>query len=175
MDEFFKFLFVRNPYTKLLSAYLCLKGRLEIDNNTIRGLEENPEYFIDFNTFIKNYENVNNISFFHAFICQYENILDFSNNSNIQYIGKIENFNEDVINIFILLNINNLETLIQNLFIKHNESIYDKNITEYYNEESFYFVNSFFDKDFDIFSYKKYNTYEEYYDNEKTKSELIKF
>ena len=45
---------------------MYLKRRLENDNNTIRGLEENPDYFEDFNIFIKNYKDVNNISFFHA-------------------------------------------------------------------------------------------------------------
>ena len=78
IDNYFKFTFVRNPYSKIVSAYMYLKRRLEENTHTIRGLEENPEYFVDFATFVKNYKNVNNISFFHAFIPQYEHIVDFS-------------------------------------------------------------------------------------------------
>jgi hypothetical protein len=162
MDEFFKFTFVRNPYTKILSAYIYLKRRLENENNMISELEENPHYFKDFDVFVKNYQNVNNISFFHAFIPQYENLLDFSNNINFQYIGKTETFNEDLINIFILLNIKNYEELISGIHRKHNVSDYEKSITEYYNEETFQFVNTFFKKDFEVFGYKKYETFEEF-------------
>jgi len=172
MDDFFKFTFVRNPYTKLLSAYMYLKRHLDTCNMnsgleenpqyTIRGLEENPQYFTDLDVFVKNYQNVNNISFFHAFIPQYEHLLDFSNNINFQYIGKTETFNEDLINIFILLDIKNYEELISGIHRKHNVSDYEKNITEYYNEETFQFVNTFFKKDFEVFGYKKYETFEEF-------------
>lgn len=160
MDNYFKFIYVRNPYTKILSAYMYLKRRLENDNNTIRGLEENPDYFEDFNIFIKNYKHVNNISFFHAFICQYEQLLDFSNNINFQYIAKTENLNEELINILTILDFNFINNDIN--FKKHNESKYEKEISEYYNEESFEFVNNFFEKDFEIFEYEKYNNFEEF-------------
>lgn len=161
MNNFFKFIFVRNPYTRLLSAYLYLKRKIsETDNNTINMLTENPEYFTDFNIFVKNYKNVNNISFFHAFIPQFEHIIDFSNNCNFQFIGKTEQLNNDLIDIFTFLNIKNIANIFFNN--KNNESEYEKNITQYYNEETFYFVNEFFKKDFEIFSYEKYNTFQEF-------------
>lgn len=161
INKFFKFIFVRNPYTKILSAYLYLKRKLfKTSDNTINKLEENPEYFIDFNIFVKNYKNVNNISFFHAFIPQFEQIIDFSNNSCFEFIGKTEQLNDDLMDIFTFLNINNVMEIFNKK--KCNESIYEKDITEYYNEESFYFVNEFFKKDFEIFSYKKYETFHEF-------------
>jgi mannosyltransferase OCH1-like enzyme len=158
MENFFKFIFVRNPYTKIVSAYLYLKRRMKKDNNTIRGMPDNIDYFEDFNIFIKNYKNVNNISYFHAFICQYENIIDFSNNINFQYIGRLENITNDLDAIFKILNIENTF----NNEKKMNESTYEKNIEDYYNEDSFHFVNTFFEKDFEIFGYIKYNTFEEF-------------
>jgi hypothetical protein len=160
MDTFFKFIFVRNPYRKLLSAYLYLRARLgETYYNTIRGLEENPEYFTDFNVFVKNYKNVNNISFFHAFICQYDQIIDFSGNIQFEFIGNIEHFYNDVIDIFTFLDIKKFDNVLNR---PQNISKYEKEVTEYYNEETFYFVNEFFKKDFEIFSYKKYDTFEEF-------------
>lgn len=157
-DNFFKFIFIRNPYTRLVSAYLYLKDKLEPYDNTIRGLKENPEYFTSFDTFIKNWKNVNNISFFHAFICQYDNVIDFSNNCNFQYIGKIETLEYDLYNILSLLNCSNI--VLNNE--KVNNSIYDKHILSYYNEETFQFVNNFFKKDFEIFKYKMYDSFEEF-------------
>ena len=163
MNNYFKFTFVRNPYSKLLSAYMYLKRRMENDNNTIRGLKDNPDYYIDFKNFVKNYKNVNNISFYHAFIPQYEHILDFSLNSNFQYIGKIENFNDELINIFSLLGLKELKC-IDKIFNgeKRNETNYEKNVTEYFDEHIFSFVNHFFEKDFESFGYKKYDTFEEF-------------
>ena len=166
MDNYFKFIFVRNPYSKILSAYMYLKVRLEKDNNTIRGLKENPEFFTDFPTFVSNYKKVNNISFFHAFIPQYQHILDFSMNNVFQYIGKTENLYNELINIVSLLGIkdlNNINTFFHG--IKVNESNYEKDIAEYFDEKSFYFVNEFFKEDFEAFHYKKYDTFDEFKEN----------
>ena len=172
LDSYFKFIFVRNPYAKLVSAYLYLKRSLKQYNNTIRGLEENIEYFEDFNIFVKNYQNINNISFFHGFMRQYDYILDFSGNANFQYIGKTETFNEDIINICAILNIqiDDIE-LLQNT---HNHSLYEKDIIEYYNEESFFFVNEYFKKDFEAFDYKKYDSFHEFQINFGGKNEVNK-
>ena len=162
LDTFFKFIFVRNPYTKLLSGYTYLKRDLEYEINTIKGIPENPEYFSDFNTFVKNYKNVNSTSFYHAFICQYEHIIDFSNNCNFQYIGKTETLNDELLDILTL--IDSKEIINKNLFNRKKENVsnYEKEITEYFNEETFQFVNDFFKLDFEIFGYKRYNTFEEF-------------
>jgi len=166
MDNYFKFTFVRNPYSKIVSAYMYLTRRLNSDNNTIRGLEENPEYFADFATFVKNYKSVNNISFFHAFIPQYEHIVDFSMNPVFQYIGKQENLNNELINIFSLLGIKEFKYIEQFMKVtKHNESEYEKSISEYFDEQTFNFVNDFFKKDFEAFGYKRYDTFEEFKEN----------
>ena len=164
-DTYFIFIFVRNPYDKIYSAYLYLVLRLQESNYTkIRGTTENPDYFVDFNTFIKNYKNVNNISYYHAFIKQYEHLLDYSNNIKIQYIGSVENLDNEFINI---LNILNIKEILhnKNLFYNKRKNVSNtsnKNITDEFNEETFHFVNEYFEKDFEVFGYKKYDSWEEF-------------
>ncbi len=166
-DTYFTFTFVRNPYTRIYSAYLYLKRLLTEtkEGNKTRNSFENKEYFTDFNTFIKNYKNVNNISYFHAFITQYDQLCDFSNNIKINYIGKQENLDIDFLKILHILGVNEIKHSKELYYnIRNNSSEIDdtNSIKELYNEESFDFVNRYFEKDFKIFHYDKYETFAEF-------------
>jgi len=163
-EDFFTFTFVRNPYEKIISAYYYLKRILnESGNIKTRNTKENPDYFINFNTFIKNYNLVNNISYYHAFITQYEQLLNYNGKINISYIGKLDNLDNDLINILSILNIKDIKHIneIYNS-VKYNKSEKNINIANEYDEESFLFVNNFFKKDFETFNFEKYKTYEEF-------------
>lgn len=163
-DEYFIFTFVRNPYDKLYSAYSYLKKLFKEENyKKIKNLEENREYFKDFNTFIKNYKKVNVISFFHAFMRQYEHLSDLSETIRINYIGKLENIDSDFLNILSILGINEIKHD-RELFldVRINKQTNDNfNIAFEYNEESFNFVNEYFAKDFELFQYEKYSSLSE--------------
>ena len=167
-NDYFKFTFVRNPYTKIVSAYLYVKKLLykSIDhvefNSCIRTIPENKEYYKDLNTFIQNYEKINIISYCHAFITQYDQLLDFSGNICFDYIGKQENLDSDLLNILTILNFKQIDHEDSLYFGKIlNESKGD-NLYEYYDEEIFLFVNKHFAKDFEVFNYKKFDTFEEF-------------
>jgi hypothetical protein len=167
-DEYFSFTFVRNPYEKIYSAYCYLKKQLEMSGNIkIRNSFENKEYFTDFNTFIKNINNVNNISFFHAFITQYDQLIDYSNNIKINYVGRTENLDIDLIEILELIGIKDIKHMKLLFFDKRLNKTTDEmyNIAIEYNEESFQFVNNYFKKDFDIFGYKKYDSLDKFNNN----------
>lgn len=177
-DTYFIFTFVRNPYDKIYSAYLYLKRCLHESNYTkIRNTTENPDYFIDFNTFVKNYKNVNNISYYHAFIKQYENFIDYSGNLKIQYIGFFENLDNELIQILSILNIKEIFHNDELFYSKHQNvtNICNYDITNDFNDDTFNFINKYFEKDFEIFGYKKYNSLEEFkytHYNKKTNSTL---
>jgi len=161
-----KFTFVRNPYEKILSAYMYVLAKLNeniLNTNIckIHNTLENIDYFTDFNIFVKNYKNVNNISYSHAFITQYDQLCDFSGNINFNYIGKTETLDNDFMNILILLGIKHHKHIHCNL--KHqNTSTYIKPIYDYYDEASFKFVNEWFKTDFEIFNYTKFNTFNDF-------------
>lgn len=173
-DKYMVFTFVRNPYEKLFSAYAYLKKMLYNNkNNKIRESIENREYFTDFNVFVKNRDNINNISYFHSFITQYEQLVDASGQILFSYIGKCENIDDDFVEIISIIGFNEIKHL-EVLYneCKMNESVsLNINIGKEYNEESFLFVNEYFSKDFDVFGYKKFDTYSEfvqYYTNKPT-------
>jgi len=165
LDEYTIFTFVRNPYVKLYSAYAYLKKTLINGNNKkIRNSYENKEYFTDFNTFVKNYQNLNNISYFHGFITQESQLMDFSGNVNIHFIGRCENLNNDLLDILTILDVNEILHTSEIFHdYKLNQSVAaDINIANEYNEETFHFVNDYFDMDFHVFKYEKYKTFEEF-------------
>lgn len=163
-NSFFKFIFVRNPYDKLYSVYCHLKKELKHNNNCkINTIAENSEYYVNFEYFIKNMANVNKLAYFHAFIRQYDQLIDTSGNINFEFIGKVENLENDFIEALTLIGEKNLNH-IEDLNLKPNEiSNTDlENIINEYTEDVFLFVNDYFDLDFKIFNYKKYNTYAQF-------------
>jgi hypothetical protein len=163
--DYFIFTFVRDPYAKLFSAYSYLnKSLVNVNLNKIRESYENKDYFADFETFIQNKKKVNNISYFHAFITQEDQLINWNNQLKINYIGTVENLDNDLINILILLGVKkmkHLSMIFQN--IRLNKTKDDKlYLPDIYNKQSFQFVNEYFAKDFELFHYKKYKTYEDF-------------
>jgi len=163
--DYFIFTFVRDPYAKLFSAYSYLNNSLVSSGlKKIRESYENKDYFSDFNTFIQNKEKVNNISYFHAFITQEDQLIDWNNQLKINYIGSLENLDNDLINILILLGVSkikHLQMIFQNIRLNKtkNDSLY---LPDVYDEKSFQFVNEYFAKDFELFHYKKYKCYDDF-------------
>jgi hypothetical protein len=90
--------------------------------------------------------------------------MDFSGNVNIHFIGRCENLNNDLLDILTILGVDEILHTSE-LFhdCKLNQSVSrDINIANEYNEETFHFVNDYFDMDFHLFKYEKYKTFEEF-------------
>jgi hypothetical protein len=162
--DYFKFTFVRNPYTKLFSAYGYLLKRLQqTDYTKIRNTTENKDYFVDFKTFVKNYKKVNNISYSHGFVTQYDTLIDHAGIINMNYIGKQENLDNDLVEILTILgvDIKHFYEICRDKESNHSKKNI-KNMLDSYDEETFLFVNEYFKKDFDVFGYTKLETFSEF-------------
>jgi len=166
-NDYKKFTFVRNPYTKIISSYEYLKKMYNTDGY----INENYKriQFPSFSEFIKNQKYgfeqplyKNNIElycyhYYHTFITQYEHLMNNEDKININYIGKFENLNEDLIEILIKLGVKNPLKHIDEINNNTKNNVSNKNdISEYIDEEILAFINQYYDKDFEIFGYEKY-------------------
>ena len=153
-DTYYKFTFIRNPYDKLISAWKYLNKT----NNTN----------ILFNDFIISKNACENYTFFHTFITQYDHLKDIHDTLNINYCGRFENLNEDLLIILIELGITKFThkySLLNN--IKINKSDNAEIYTSFYNLESLQIANSLFEDDFKYLQFKKCDTIEELTNNSK--------
>lgn len=149
-ESYFKFTFIRNPYDKLVSAYKYI-------NSNSYGNKK-----VTFKQFIDNKDISTDYTYFHAFITQYQQLLNLNNEININYFGKFENLNVELINILKMIGVKKiLHYGIIEKNISINRSNVDKNYALYYTDEILQKVNNIFDEDFSYFKYKKNETIEE--------------
>ena len=147
--EYYKFTFIRCPYAKLHSAYLyCKKSEFE---------DCDPKYYEDFNEFVTLRDKIGNEAWFHAFITQLDHLVDFSGNLHMNYIGHVENLDNDLLCILHQIGIKEIKHWdnIQNDRII-NRSKRDRPFYECYDDASFQFVNEWFARDFQVFQMKRF-------------------
>ena len=138
----FSFTIIRNPYSKLVSDFAWCKRWFKwkwiIKNNEKKGFKNFSE-FIEFIEFV----GVNAWSHFRP---MYDFIYDSNGKQIVNYVGRIENLNEDMKNISCKIGktYNELE--------KRNKSRH-KHWKSYYNRELFDKVNKLYKIDFETFGY----------------------
>lgn len=153
-NTYYKFTFIRNPYDKLVSAYKYI-------NSNNYGNKK-----VTFQQFVENKDNCSEYTYFHAFISQYQQLLNLNNEININYFGKFENLNNELINILKIIGVKKIEhysIIEKNISI--NRSNVDKNYALYYNNDILEKVNDILSEDFLYFKYKKNKTMEELIDD----------
>lgn len=149
LENKYVFTFVRNPYDRIKSWYYCHK---DIYPYNSKSLNEWIKDGCQTHWKIQNKTNWEEEKL--SPLLQY-NFID--GNKNLDYIGKIENFDEDCKNIISdinnILEKNNNKNRLTYKFIKKNISI--KNNNEEITDENKELIYNMFKKDFDYFNYGK--------------------
>ncbi len=144
--SYFKFTFVRNPWDRLLSAYLFLKkgGRNEQDKKwALRYLNK----YDSFDDFVTNWVNEDNIHLGLHFRPQCEFVCSKNGTPEVDFIGYFENIDND------FEYIKNKIGGGTELAFNNKTSDKKKDYCQYYNDKTRKIVESIYRKDIEIFGY----------------------
>jgi len=146
LDNYIKFTFVRNPFDKLLSFYLCWVNNRQINRNSNKmNFDEYIQYVknIVSNRIYLNYtkridKNNNDIS---HFIPQHEMI----GNHKMDFIGRFENYENDIKKLEKVIGLD-----LSNIYISKNKV----NYRDYYNDKNRKIIEELYAEDFKRFNYQ---------------------
>ena len=98
-ENYFKFTFVRNPWDRLVSAYLFLKegGHNKVDK---AWMEQNIASYDDFNSFVAGWVNRSNVHTWKHFVPQYRFVCEPGHRTpRVDFVGFFENLEEDFLSV----------------------------------------------------------------------------
>ena len=153
--EYYKFTFIRHPFDKFISAYKYLK------------LYDKNIYFLEV---LQNEKKLTPYEYFHILLTLNDNLINNDDKIEFDYLGRYENLNEELINIFNKLGITKIKHkhfILNDIIINSsdsnkfftslkNDNISTKfNIDNYINEDFINLFNNKFKNDYDKFNYNK--------------------
>ena len=150
--DYFKFTFVRNPYTKIISAWnfsTNYSNDIYFKDSDINHIDD-----YEFDDFIREGKNnCSDFAYFHSFITQTDHLINSEKKINFDFIGKYENLKEDFIIVLKKLNINEFKH-INNVNDKPiNFSLKTKPNSYYLTKDNIAIINKYFENDFINFNY----------------------
>lgn len=159
-----KFAFVRDPYERLVSAYMYVKT---IERRDVQA--HDARYTESFGLFLRSIEDVSNFAFSHAFISQYDHLLGPDGALMVDAVGDFSRLDEELCRI---LREGGSECPTEHLHPIHSWITAGKCIRnaspqefahthEYYDQTALDFVNDRFAIDFSQFGFRRYTTVDE--------------
>lgn len=149
LNKYFKFTFVRNPWDRLVSGYFFLKkgGRNPVDKSWSQRMLSNVNSFEEFIYSLgKDKKYRKKVLAKGHFIPQYKFITDFRGKIGVDFLGHVENINQDFNFIKNKLGIYTAE-------LGHNNRSNHNNYKDYYNSEMIEIVRKIYKKDIELLNY----------------------
>lgn len=144
ISTYFKFTFVRNPWDRLVSAYFFLK-KGGFNNKDKEWFDKELSQYSTFEEFIIKWLSKENIEKWHHFRPQCSYICDYMGEIKVDYIGYLENINND------------FEFIKNKLGLKvdlpNNNKSEHASYKKYYTLETQKIVSEIYDQDIKMFGY----------------------
>jgi len=159
IDSFYKWMFVRNPYDRLVSSFFYSRRTLGRKNVSMRNhfwmLESFPRYIKNLDElfdFTSGNFDINDKNFVNVHIVPQHKFASINQELRLDWVGKVENIEKD----WKLLS----SALGQSSPVeKTNQSRRSSNWFNYYNAELFDIVNRKYKHDFEMFGYPRYEVF----------------
>lgn len=144
IDDYYKFTIVRNPFDKMVSAFTYLRsGKQPVDKPYFDIIIK----YKDVNDFLKNYLSIDNNLFKIAHFTPQNLWLKINGVNKMDYVGRLEDYNNSVKTIFTNINVN-----INN--ITHTNKSNRGDYKGYFNDESIEIMNRLYKDDLNEFGYE---------------------
>ena len=135
-SEYFKFTMVRNPWDKAVSQFSFMKKRKDL--REFIGMEADDS----FKTYLALIQKKTHVQW----DSQYKFILDTNGEQMVDFIGRFENFNDEVCKALDFINIKTKK-------IPHIKKSIRANYRDYYDEESMETVRNIYKEDIELLGY----------------------
>lgn len=145
--KYYKFSFVRNPWDRLLSAYLyMINGSVSSPPEDKLWAKENIEKYDDFNGFVKGWVNGENIYKHSLFVPQNEYLCNQNGVIKVDFVGRYENLEQDFEHV---CNVIGAKIILPKINVTEH-----KHYSDYYDDESADIVRRVYRIDVATFGYK---------------------
>jgi len=143
-ENYFKFTFARNPFDQVVSFYFHLRRKPHFTPDYSRRIANDSSFSDYCKLIIQQAPRFRDNQWYNP---HYSYLLDKNNKTNIDFIGRFENFEKDFYRMCDLLGIKNQK-------LSHKNKSKHKHYTEYYDDETREIVAKRYAKDIKYFGYK---------------------
>ena len=165
-DDYFKFTFIRNPFDRLVSAYVHFELKIPRDGETINNVGGLPSSPISFDNFIKNkIVDENGVPTNEHWSFQHDSVMTVDGEEFVNFVGKYENLDEDWKYVAKRLSLQEdlphykpgtytNYKLSENRDLIGNRPLKEKDYRQYYSDELVEIVSNIYKKDLEVFGYE---------------------